>query len=242
MWGERMIEKNDPLAEFESLTRSMWEQVTSAAETHNEPGAFTALIGYEWTSTPGGSNLHRNIIFRDDKDLVDRIVPFSAYDSQDPEDLWAWMAAYEERTGGQVLALAHNGNLSNGLMFDDVTFDGGALTRDYAERRMRWEPLYEVTQIKGDGETHPLLSATDEFADFETWDQVRPRGKYGLTYLTRDVDRGQLLREGLSRRAHGGSGPLRGDDHRVSARPGGQGLLHSPRSVVGLRLGRPVGA
>ncbi len=175
MWGERMLERNDPLADFENLTRSMWEQVTAAAETHNQPGAFTALIGYEWTSSPGGSNLHRNLIFRDDKDLADRIVPFSAYDSQDPEDLWAWMAAYEERTGGQVLALAHNGNLSNGLMFDDVTLAGGVLTRDYAERRMRWEPLYEVTQIKGDGEAHPSLSPTDEFADFETWD----RGSFG---------------------------------------------------------------
>ena len=175
MWARRISAGDDPLAEFENLTRSMWEQVTAAAEAHNQPGAFTALIGYEWTSTPGGSNLHRIIIFRDDKDLADRIVPFSAYDSEDPEDLWAWMASYEERTGGQVLALAHNGNLSNGLMFDDVTFDGGALTRDYAERRMRWEPLYEVTQIKGDGETHPLLSPTDEFADFETWD----RGSFG---------------------------------------------------------------
>ncbi len=175
MWGTEMGTGNDPLAEFTNLTRSMWELVTAAAETHNQPGAFTALIGYEWTSTPGGSNLHRNIIFRDDKDLADRIVPFSAYDSNDPEDLWAWMAAYEERTGGQVLALAHNGNLSNGLMFDDVTLGGGPLTRDYAERRMRWEPLYEVTQIKGDGETHPILSPTDEFADFETWD----RGSFG---------------------------------------------------------------
>jgi hypothetical protein len=175
MWGARMLERNDPLAEFENLTRSMWEQVTAAAEAHNQPGAFTALIGYEWTSTPGGSNLHRNIIFRDDKDLADRIVPFSAYDSDDPEDLWAWLAAYEEKTGGRVLALAHNGNLSNGLMFDDVTFGGAPLTRDYAERRMRWEPLYEVTQIKGDGETHPSLSPIDEFADFETWD----RGSFG---------------------------------------------------------------
>jgi hypothetical protein len=150
----------------------MWERVTAAAENHYEPGKFTAFIGYEWTSTPAGNNLHRNIIFRDNKDLTDRITPFSVYDSDDPEDLWAWLAAYEEKTGGQVLALAHNGNLSNGLMFDDVTYTNRKrLTKDYAERRMRWEPLYEVTQIKGDGETHPSLSPTDEFADFETWDK-----------------------------------------------------------------------
>ncbi len=175
MWGSRLTTRDDPLAGYEDLTRSMWERVTAEAEAHNEPGVFTALIGYEWTSTPGGSNLHRNVIFRDGKELADRTVPFSAYDSDDPEDLWAWMAAYEERTGGRVLALAHNGNLSNGLMFDDVTLGGSPLTRDYAERRMRWEPLYEVTQIKGDGEAHPLLSSTDEFADFETWD----RGSFG---------------------------------------------------------------
>ena len=172
MWGAGVTTRKDPLAGNEGLMRSMWERITTAAEQHNEPGTFTAFIGYEWTSTPGGSNLHRNIIFRDDKDLADRIIPFSVYDSDDPEDLWKWLAAYEEKTGGRVLALAHGGNLSNGLMFDDVTFTTReALTRDYAERRMRWEPLYEVTQIKGDGEAHPSLSPTDEFADFETWDR-----------------------------------------------------------------------
>ena len=171
MWGDGVSTRNDPLADHGGLVRTMWERVTAAAENYYEPGKFTAFIGYEWTSSPGGSNLHRNIIFRDNKDLADRITPFSVYDSDDPEDLWAWMAAYEEKTGGQVLALAHNGNLSNGLMFDDVTYTRKKrLTRDYAERRMRWEPLYEVTQIKGDGETHPSLSPTDEFSDFETWD------------------------------------------------------------------------
>ncbi|MEE9182913.1 MAG: DUF3604 domain-containing protein, partial [Acidimicrobiia bacterium] len=94
--------------------RSMWERLTEAAERHYDPGAFTAFIGYEWTSVPGGNNLHRVVVFRDDKDLADRVIPFSAFDSEDPEDLWRWMAAYEERTGGSVLALAHNGNLSNG--------------------------------------------------------------------------------------------------------------------------------
>jgi len=172
MWGDGVTKRTDPLAGNEELIRSMWERVTTAAEQHNLPGSFTALIGYEWTSSPGGSNLHRNIIFRDDKDHADRVIPFSVYDSDDPEDLWKWLAAYEEKTGGRVLALAHNGNLSNGLMFDDVTYTTQKpLTRDYAERRMRWEPLYEVTQMKGDGETHPSLSPTDEFADFETWDK-----------------------------------------------------------------------
>ncbi|MBL4695548.1 MAG: DUF3604 domain-containing protein [Rhizobiaceae bacterium] len=176
LWGDRVTKRTDPLADKREITRSMWGRITSAAEEHYEPGKFTAFIGFEWTSTPGGSNIHRNVIFRDDKKLADRVIPFSVYDSEDPEDLWNWLAAYEEKTGGRVLAVAHNGNLSNGLMFDDVTLTTKKpLTKDYAERRMRWEPLYEVTQMKGDGEAHPSLSPNDEFADFETWD----KGSFG---------------------------------------------------------------
>ena len=164
----------DPLA-GSGLAETMWERMTEAAERHYAPGAFTTLIGYEWTSGPNGNNLHRNIIFRDGKDRADQVVPFSAYDSEDPEDLWKWMADYEFTTGGRMLAIPHNGNLSNGLMFDDVTMSGETLDADYAERRMRWEPIYEITQIKGDGETHPMLSADDEFADYGTWD----KGSFG---------------------------------------------------------------
>jgi hypothetical protein len=176
MWGAGVTSRKDPLSGKDAMAQTMWERVTAAAEKHYEPGNFTAFIGYEWTSSPGGSNLHRNIIYRNGKNLADQVLPFSVYDSEDPEDLWKWLAAYEKKTGGQVLALAHGANLSNGLMFDDVTFAKKTpLTRDYAERRMRWEPLYEVTQMKGDGETHPSLSPTDEFADFETWD----KGSFG---------------------------------------------------------------
>jgi hypothetical protein len=172
-WMARMGQRDDPLKEQTGLAKSMWQKVTAAAEKYNTPGQFTAFIGFEWTSNPGGNNLHRNVIFRDGKDKADQIVPFSQYDSIDPEDLWTWMADYEKKTGGRLLAIPHNGNLSNGLMFDDVTLTTKKpLDRDYAERRMRWEPLYEVTQIKGDGEAHPLLSPTDEFADFETWDKA----------------------------------------------------------------------
>lgn len=171
LWGEGMTERKDPLAGNDDLTRSVWHRITAYAERFNAPGIFTAFIGFEWTSSPGGSNLHRNVIFRDDSELADRIIPFSNYDSTDPEDLWAWMAAYEKETGGRLLALAHNGNLSNGLMFDEVTLKGRKLNPDYAERRMRAEPLYEVTQTKGDGEAHPSLSPNDEFADYGTWDK-----------------------------------------------------------------------
>jgi len=195
-WGEGMSVAKDPLKGQEALTRTMWERLTESAETHNRPGRFTALIGFEWTSSPGGNNLHRNVVFRDAKAKADRVVPLSNYDTSDPEKLWQWMADYEQKTGGQVLAIPHNGNLSNGLMFDDVTLTSKKpLNRDYAERRMRWEPLYEVTQIKGDGETHPMLSPTDEFADFETWD----KGSFGPEPKTREMLPREYAREALKR-------------------------------------------
>ena len=156
------------------MQRTVWDRQIEVAEKHNEPGRFTALIGFEWSSfnskeTPG--NLHRVVIFKDDEQKVSRVIPFSAFDSPDPEDLWSYMAGYEDETGGSVLAIPHNGNLSNGLMFATERANGKPLTKEYAETRMKWEPLYEVTQIKGDGEAHPKLSMTDEFADYGTWDK-----------------------------------------------------------------------
>ncbi len=195
LWGDGMNTGNDPLEGQEDLTRSMWERVTEAAEKYNQPGAFTAFIGFEWTASPGGNNLHRNIVFRDDNAMADRVLPFSNYDSADPEDLWAWMAAYEEKTGGQMLAIPHNGNLSNGLMFDDTTVGGDPLDRAYAENRMRWEPIYEITQIKGDGEAHPLLSPDDEFADYGTWD----KGSFGPEPKTPDMLPKEYARTALER-------------------------------------------
>jgi hypothetical protein len=154
--------------------RSAWDLTIAAAEEHNDPGNFTAFIGFEWTSNTRGNNLHRVVIMRDAADRASRVEPYTTLrpaGSDNPRDLWRWMQAYEERTGGRVLAIAHNGNLSNGIMFTQVDpFDGTPLDRAYAETRARWEPLYEVTQIKGDGETHPVLSPNDEFANFERWD------------------------------------------------------------------------
>ncbi len=155
--------------------RSAWEVAIDAAEKYNDPGNFTAFIGYEWTSNTGGNNLHRVVIHRDDATKASMVLPYTTLKpegSDNPRELWKWMNAYEEKTGGQVLAIAHNGNLSNGIMFPIVdTFTGKPLDRAYAETRSRWEPLYEATQIKGDGEAHPFLSPNDEFADYETWDQ-----------------------------------------------------------------------
>ena len=171
-WGGSMF-TGDPI-KSPSMQRSVWDRQIKAAEKHNNPGQFTALIGYEWTSlntAQSPSNLHRVVIFRDDGPRASEVVPFSAYDSMDPEDLWKWMAGYEAKTGGRILAIPHNGNLSNGLMFSVERLNGKRIDRDYAEARMKWEPLYEVTQIKGDGETHPFLSTEDEFADYGTWDK-----------------------------------------------------------------------
>jgi hypothetical protein len=148
------------------IMKSVWQTYTETAEKYNDPGRFTAMIGYEWTSVPGGNNLHRNVLFRDDKSFADQMMPFSSWQSEDPEKLWEWMGKYEEKTGGKVLAIPHNGNLSNGRMFETVDFAGKPLTRDYAERRARWEVLQEVMQTKGSSETHPTLSPNDEFANF----------------------------------------------------------------------------
>jgi Protein of unknown function (DUF3604) len=157
-----------------SLYKSSWQDTIDAAEEFNDPRRFTAFIGYEWTSNTGGNNLHRNVIFRDNGEKASQVEPFTVYPpgSDNPRDLWKWMAAYEEKTGGNVLAIAHNGNLSNGRMFPIIeSFTGKPIDREYAETRTKWERLYEASQIKGDGETHPLLSPNDEFANFEIWDK-----------------------------------------------------------------------
>lgn len=154
--------------------RTAWQETIKAAEEYNEPGRFTAFIGYEWTSNTGGNNLHRNVIFRDNGDKASQVDPFTVYPPQgsdNPAHLWEWMAAYEEKTGGNVLAIAHNGNLSSGLMFPTVEAFGKKLDKDYVETREKWERLYEASQTKGTGEAHPYLSPNDEFADFEIWDK-----------------------------------------------------------------------
>jgi len=155
--------------------RSVWEDTIKAAENANEPGRFTSFIGFEWTSVTAGNNLHRNVIFRDNADKALLTEPYTTQKplgSDNPRDLWKWMTAYEEKTGGHVLALAHNGNLSNGRMFPIIEpSTGKKIDREYAEQSAKWEHLYEATQIKGDGETHPYLSPNDEFANFERWDK-----------------------------------------------------------------------
>jgi hypothetical protein len=169
-----------------SAYKSAWELTVDAAEGHNDPGNFTAFIGYEWTSNTSGNNLHRVVIYRDDGHKATMMEPYTTLPpagSDQPPDLWKWMQRYEDKTGGRILAIAHNGNLSNGIMFPRVeTFGRKSADREYAQTRARWEPLYEATQIKGDGETHPFLSPNDECADYETWDQ----GNLDLSVVKQD--------------------------------------------------------
>ena len=155
-----------------AMVGTVWQQVVAITEKYNEPGRFTAFHGFEWTSMPGGDNLHRNVIFRDNADKVLQTMPYSSLDSDKPEDLWKVLAAYEEKTGGRVLAIPHNPNISGGRMFAPEDSFGKPFTAKYAEERARWEVLLEITQTKGSSETAPYLSPNDEFANFEIWDKM----------------------------------------------------------------------
>ena len=179
---QKMGGGRDALISNDAYMRSVWEYNTEVAERYNAPGKFSTLIGYEWTSQPGGGNLHRVVVFRDNKALADQILPFSAFDSEDVEDLWAFMNYYEQNTGGRVLAIPHNGNLSSGTMFlPRHQKTGEPIDADYARMRHRFEPLVEVTQAKGTGETHPLLSPEDEFAGFNIVDHTNLGGTKPIT-------------------------------------------------------------
>ena len=191
-WKKAGSEQKDPMPN-PALQRTSWERIIDAVDQHNQPGVFTAFHGFEWTSTPDLRNLHRVVIFRDDKDKAQQVVPLTMFDTVDPEGLWDYLEAYEQKTGGKALAIPHNGNLSQGLMFAVETFSGKPLDAAYAERRMKWEPLFEVTQMKGDSETHPLLSPNDEFADYYTWD----KGDFGLNPKEPEMLPHEYARSGL---------------------------------------------
>jgi hypothetical protein len=181
--------------------RSTWEDIVAAAEEFNDPGSFTALIGFEWTSLVSGDNLHRVVLYRDGADKALMAEPYTTtppIGSPDPQDLWAWMENYENLSGGKMLAIPHNGNLSNGAMFPlvDQFNNDTPLDAAYAESRMRWEPIVEMTQPKGDGEAHPFLSPDDAFADYETWDY----GNLDLSVAkTPDMLAGEYARSALKR-------------------------------------------
>jgi hypothetical protein len=180
--------------------RTLWHKVIAEAEAFNDPGRFTAFIGFEWTSLINGNNMHRVVMMRDDGDKAGQVEPFTMttpWGSPDPRDLWKYMTEYEAKTGGDILAIPHNGNLSNGIMFPlEAQWNGKKLDQNYATERAKWEPLYEATQIKGDAEAHPFLSPDDEFADYETWD----KGNLDMSQAkSKDMLAGEYAREALKR-------------------------------------------
>jgi hypothetical protein len=230
--------ESDPELTDAVVSKTIWQEVVATADRHYKPGRFTTFPGYEWTSNPGQENLHRVVVFESSKGAPD--LPFSAFDSDKPEDLWKWMDGLRAK-GARLLAIPHNGNASNGLMFpEERSYGGSQLDRAYATARMRNEPVYEVTQIKGTSETHPALSPNDEFAGFELWD-------YTLSADARHPEKrvGSYVREalirGLALEAAGQGNPFKygligdSDTHNSASAPeednytGKFGLENDPR-------------
>jgi hypothetical protein len=211
-FGRGQLPKGFPVPGTASY-RNAWQETIKAAEAYNDPGRFTALIGFEWTSNTGGNNLHRNVIFRGNGAQAALVEPFTTLPplgSDNPAELWKWMAATEQKTGTEVLAIAHNGNLSNGRMFPIVEAFGKPVDGDYARTRARWEPLYEMTQTKGTGEAHPFLSPNDEFANFELWDKGNLDATVPKTKDMLELEYARAaLRNGLVLEAQLGANPFK---------------------------------
>lgn len=226
----------------ELIVHSIWSDVTKTADRYNEPGEFTTFSAYEWSSEGSGSdNLHRVVLFKDNADIVSLHSPLSTIESwnnKDPETLWKLLAQYESETGGEVIAIPHNGNASNGRMFAQHTMSGKLISASYAMTRARWEPIYEVTQMKGDGETHPLVSPADEFADFERWDYLEARG--GNELAGDQITRKGVLDTSKYKYNYARSGLLVGlqQEARIGANPFKFGLLGSTDSHTGLSTTR----
>ena len=194
------------IPEMMSTQSDTWQDITNMADQHNEPGVFSALIGWEWTSLPGGSNLHRVVITDGDAESAQRYQPFSLNDSLYPEDLWEWLEQTAPLAEADFIAIPHNSNISKGFMFDETSLRGKAIDKEYAELRMKWEPIVEITQFKGDSETHPSLSPYDEFADFETYENFIQRDWQPYEAKPGDYVRSALKR-GLTIEQRAGSNP-----------------------------------
>lgn len=168
------INSNEPYDDLngQDTRKSVWSDMVTITERHNMPGRFTSFIGWEWTSTPQGKNLHRVVFMPQGGEVARKFIPYSSFDSGKPEDLWAWLEETSARTGATFTAIPHNSNISGGLMFDEVDSEGRPITAEYARTRMKWEPVIEVTQIKGDSETDPILSPNDDFAAFEPFSHM----------------------------------------------------------------------
>lgn len=210
-WAGTLGNSPDPkYLNTSDVRRTIWRDIAEDSDRHNVPGLFTAFIAYEWTSAPEGDQLHRVVLFGDDADKAIQQIPFSAQDGDDPEQLWGHLEKYQQKTGGAVMAIPHNSNGSGGKMFAPVRLNGTALSPQYAAQRAKWEPVVEVTQIKGDSETHPIVSPEDPFADFESWDQ----GNLAFTKISKPADfqydyARPALREGLRYASKLGTNPFK---------------------------------
>jgi hypothetical protein len=237
----------EPDLNSDAINRSVWGEIMDAAERHDEPGKFTSFLGWEWSSTTNGANLHRVVFLREGKKIGKKFRPYTTLDSDKPEDLWKWLDATSKDTGANFVAIPHNQNISKGLMFPVADSYGKPITKAYAESRMRWEPIVETTQIKGDSETHPMLSPTDEFADFETYDHYIDVGEGEEVTLFGDALLAELsakdreyLKKHEERAAKAGdytrSGLMRGlaIEARIGANPYKFGMIGSTDSHTGM--------
>jgi Protein of unknown function (DUF3604) len=227
-------------------TRTIWTDSTKIVEAYNSPGKFSAFMGFEYTLMPGGNNLHRVVMFRDGKKEADQVLPFSSLVGNTPEQLWDYMDVYEKTTGGRALAIPHNSNLSNGLMFEMVGPGGGPMTAAYAKRRIAHEPLVEATQIKGDSESHPFLSPNDEFASFGDagWElgNLTMSAKKQNTMFAGEMVR-EALKRGLSIEAKTGVNPYKlgmigSTDSHTALSTGDENNFFGKHSGVEPRAGR----
>lgn len=177
-WGEVASAGTPPGAEISA--KNAWDSLRSTAERHNDPGRFSAFLGWEWSTVPGGANLHRVVMTDASSEVAGQFMPFSSAESPYPEDLWAWLELTAAKTGARFIAIPHNSNISKGMMFAKRTLRGVPMTAEYARMRRRWEPVVEATQTKGDSETFPEFSPEDPFADFESypWYIQQVRGGY----------------------------------------------------------------
>ena len=210
-WAGSMASSPDPkYLNTPDVRRSIWRDIAEESDKHNLPGYFTAFIAHEWTSAPAGDQLHRVVLFKDAADKAVQQIPFSAQDGDDPELLWDHLEKYQQKTGGSVMAIPHNSNGSGGKMFAPVRLNGAPMNAHYATQRAKWEPVVEVTQLKGDSETHPIVSPDDPFADFESWDQ----GNLAFTKVSTPEDFQYdyirpALREGLRHESALGVNPFK---------------------------------
>ncbi|MEM9176104.1 MAG: DUF3604 domain-containing protein [Myxococcota bacterium] len=192
----------------EALRATAWTETTTAADRHNEPGRFTAMIGWEWSSLPNGANLHRVVMTNANGETARTFLPYRSTDSSYPDDLWAWLDETSEATGAAFVAIPHNPNISKGYMFGATALDGTPYTTESARTRARWEPVAEVTQYKGDSETHPDLSPDDPFADFETYEGYIQTNVQTYKASVGDYAR-SALRRGLEIEAEVGANPYK---------------------------------